>query len=423
MRKRSLLVGSTAIITGILLVTLMFGNGWLAAAARPGVQVVAQRSVTVRDLQALFFVWASGTPAVQRLAAQDCATLALSAKQCASVSAATRAGWLAMAAQDPSAVGRPTARPNLAGRARALAKLTESLKSATNNHVSPLLTATHATFAQISQSTWVASNVLCCILPNRQLIPPGTVLVWGTSFSQTPLPNGLDPNLSPYVALPDAYLKYANWGQISNIPTLYQPYYAPSGTTTHWTVNIITGQGGPSIANVLITDVGPWNEDDNWWDPNGTSATIPASCAVSSPPAFPDATSNTLVDGVCPTGDVGGNLRRIYYYMLYQHYGMPFFQKAGYSPSGAFTDGSSWPSPLAQYCSEAAAAAKNSDGITCYSGASTYNNTNGGWLRDGTYDSGITNQSSIDMSPAVDKALGWVYPSSGLVLVMIGGLP
>ena len=33
----------------------------------------------------------------------------------------------------------------------------------------------------------------------------------------------------------------------------------------------------------------------------------------------------------------------------------------------------------------------------------------------GTFDKGITNQFSIDLSPAVNKALGWVYPSSSLV--------
>lgn len=432
MRKRFLLGGSTTILTSVLLAALLFGNSWLAgpgasaarASTRPGKLTVAHRSVTASDLQALFFVWASGTPAVQRLAAQECAKLALSAKQCALVSAATRAAWLDMAAKDPSAVGRPGARPNLAGRTQVLANLAASLTSATNNHMVPLLAATRSTLTQISQSSWVATNVLCCILPNRQVNPPGAALVWGTSFTQSAPPAGLDPNLSPYVALPDAYLKFADWGQLSNIPSIYQSYYAPSGTTAHWTVTILNGQGGtPSISNVPVTDVGPWNEDDNWWDHNGTSTTLPANCPVSSPPAFPDATSNALVDGVCPTGAAGGNLRRIYYYMLYKHNGLPFFQSAGYQPTGPFADGSAWMPALAQYCSEAAASAVNSDGITCYSGTSPYNNTNGGWLRGGTYDSGITNQSSIDLSPAVDKALGWVYPSSGLVQVMIGGLP
>jgi hypothetical protein len=238
--------------------------------------------------------------------------------------------------------------------------------------------------------------------------------------------------------LPDAYLKYANWGEISYIPTIYQPYYASTGTTTHWSVSIVNAQATSSgVANVLITDVGPWNEDDNWWDPsagpwipvmsqrasNGAATTLPASCPVASPPAFPDATSNALVNGVCPTGASHGNLRRIYYYLLYQHYGLPFFQGVSYSPSGSFADGSAWPSWLKMYCSEAAAAAATADGVTCYSGPAPYNNGNGGWLRDGTYDSGITNQSSIDLSPAVDSALGWTYPSSGLVQVTVSALP
>lgn len=432
MRKRSVVTGLTIILTSVLLVTLLFPNGWLAGAAASvaqaagygGSQATAQRRVTASDLQALFFVWASGTPAVQREAAQDCAKLALSARQCAQISVATRVAWLDMALQDPSAVGRPNAHPNSAGQARVLTRLTASLTSVTNNHVAPLLAATRTTLQQISQASWIGPNILCCSgVPNRPLTPPGTVLVWGTSFTQNSLPGGLNPTTSPYVALPDAYLKYANWGQISNIPTIYQSYYAPGGTTANWTVNVYNAQGGGQVTSVPVTDVGPWNEDDNWWDPNGTSTTLPANCPVAAPPAFADATSNALVDGVCPTGTASGNLRRTYYYLLYQHNGLPFFQSAGYKPSGSFADGSAWPSALAQYCSEASAASANSDGRTCYSGTSPYNNTNGGWLRDGTFDTGITNQSSIDMSPAVNKALGWVYPSSGLVLVTISALP
>jgi hypothetical protein len=438
MRKRSILASSTTILTSVLLITLLFGNGWLAgsgvalAGARPTTSGVAQRGVTVRDLQALFFVWASGTPAIQRLAAQDCARLAFSAQQCARISAATRSAWLDMAARDPSAVGRPGIRPNMAGRAQALSRLAASLTSATNGRVAPLLTLTQTTLKQVSQQSWINANVL-----SGGPLPFGNVLVWGTSFTQNQLPGGLNPNTSPYVALPDAYLKYANWGEIANIPTIYQPYYAPTGATTHWTVSIQNAQGTSSVANVLITDVGPWNEDDNWWDPNVgpwvpltgqrtssvTTLPLPANCPVESPPAFPDATSNGLVNGICPVGGNHGNLRRIYYYLLYQHGGLPFFQSKYYKPSGSFADGSAWPTMLAQYCSEAAAAAANSDGITCYSGKSAYNNGNGGWLRSSSYDSGITNQSSIDMSPAVDKAFGWTYPSSGLVLVNVSALP
>ncbi len=425
MRKRTALAGAVISLTGVLLAALLFGNGWLTgssgavarAATQSGATSASQSGVTISDTQALFFVWASGTPAIQRLAAQDCASLALSAQQCAQVSAATRAAWLNLGALDPSAVGRPDARPNLAGRAQALGALTASLTAATNGHVAALLAATRTTMTEISQPQWISANVL-----NGQSLPAGTVLVWATSFSQKTLPSGLNTRRSPYVALPDAYLKYANWGQVSNIPTIYQMYYVPSGTTAHWTVNVANAQGTRSVSNVLVTDVGPWNEDDNWWDPNGTSTTLPASCPVASPLPFADATSDALVDGICPSGAAGGNYRRIYYYLLYQHYGLPFFQSAGYAPTGSFADGS-WPTALAQYCSEAAAASTNADGVTCYSGAAPYNNTNGGWLRNSTYDSGITNQSSIDLSPAVDKDLGWSYPSSGLVQVTVSALP
>src|SRR5262249_44425802 len=149
-----------------------------------------------------------------------------------------------------------------------------------------------------------------------------------------------------------------------------------------WTVTIANTSGSRSVANVLITDAGPWNEDDNWWDPNGTSTTLAPSCPVSATLVAPGATSNALVNGICPSGtgpSTGTNLRRIYYYLLYQHNGLPFFQPNGYAPSGGFADGTAWPSALAQDCSEAAAASKNNDGITCYTGASAYNITNGGW--------------------------------------------
>lgn len=175
-----------------------------------------------------------------------------------------------------------------------------------------------------------------------------------------------------------------------------------------------------TLKSVLVTDVGPWNEDDNSWDANGTSATQLANCPVSSTLIAPDATSNALVDGICPNGT---NLRRIYYYLLYQHYGLPFFQAGGYAPSGSFQDGSAWPTALGLYCAEASAASINSDGVMCYGSPTNYNSHNGGWLRAGTYDGPILNQSSIDLSPGVNKALGWVYPSSGLVLASVSGLP
>ena len=132
-----------------------------------------------------------------------------------------------------------------------------------------------------------------------------------------------------------------------------------------------------------------------------------------------DATSNPLVNGICPNGK---NLRRIYYYLLYIHNGLPFFQPSGYSPSGNFTDGN-WPTALPRGCSESTLASVNKDGITCGGGPNGYNAHNGGWLRGGTFDKGITNQSSIDLSPAVDKALGWTYPSSGLIQVNVSALP
>ncbi|HEX9039183.1 MAG TPA: hypothetical protein VF808_19540 [Ktedonobacterales bacterium] len=420
MKRGWLISGAAALLTGALLVALLFGSVWPGTGrqAHAALRSTATPSVNAQDMQTLFFVWASGTPAIQRVAAADCARLALSAQRCARISQATRAAWLDLAAHDPSATGRVDVRPNHTARAHALATLTARLTSATGGQLPALLSATRATLALVTQPRWINANILYG-LP----IPPGTVVVWGTSFQQNSLPSGLNPTTSPYAALPDAFLKYADWGQISNIPALYQPIYAPGGVTANWSVNVANAQGTRASTTVPITDVGPWNEDDNWWDPNATSTTLPSSCPVASPPAFPDATSNALVDGICPTSATSaGNLRRIYYYLLYQHFGLPFFQSAGYKPSGTFADGSAWPGMLARYCSEAAAASTNADGVTCYPGTSAYNGNNSGWARNGTYNV-VLNQSSIDLSPAVNAAIGWTYPSSGLVLVTISGLP
>jgi hypothetical protein len=412
-RRRARLLAVPALL--LLIIAAIFAGFRIGNQATPSAHAAPHQSATVADLHALFFVWASGTPAVQQLASQTCTSLRLSSGQCAQISAAVRAGWLAMAASDPAAIGRPDARPNLTARGQALASLTAQLASSTNAHAADLLAATEQVYAQIQQPQWVRANIT-----SGQALPTGTALVWATSYSQNSLPGGLNPKRSPYVALPDAYVKYANWGSISSIPSIYQPFYAPGGTTAHWKVNVATANGARSIANVPVTDVGPWNEDDNWWDGNGTSTALPASCPVSSSVIAPDATSNALVDGICSNGT---NLRRIYYYLLYQHDGLPFFQAGGYAPSGSFRDGTAWPTALGLYCSEAAAASVNNDGIACYSGSTGYNANNGSWLRASTYDSPVLNQSSIDLSPAVNKALGWVFPSSGLVQVTVGGLP
>jgi hypothetical protein len=372
--------------------------------------------VTLDEVQGLIFVWASGTPAVQRVASESCGKARLTASQCAAVSVAVRGAWLELAANDPAALGRVGAQANLTARAQALGALGRQLASIAGGHMADLLAVTASAYAQISAPGWAQSHVA-----GSQALPAGTVLVWATSFQQSSLPGRLNAKRSAYVALPDAYVKYANWGNISSIPSIYQPFYAPLGKTAHWTVNITAADGTHSLSNVLVTDVGPWNEDDNWWDPNGTSATLAASCPVASNLIAPDATSNPLVNGICPNN--GQNLRRLYYYLLYQHDGLPFFQSSGYAPTGNFQDGTAWPTALGQQCAEAAVASVNNDGVTCSGGPSGYNANNASWLRNGTYNAPILNQSSIDVSPAVDKALGWVYPSSGLIQVYVGGLP
>jgi hypothetical protein len=400
---------SAAIIATItLFCSLMLTQSPATLAATPQ----STRALAPADMQNLIFVWASGTTSIQQKALQICHADTISPTNCAGISAAVRNTWLDLMQVDPASLGRIGMRENPTGRAQVYNVLAGKLSTLTQGKESLLLTQTQQALQQLNASLQQAHN---------HLISAGTAnyTVWATSFTQRSLPNGLKPKTSPYVALPDAFLKFANWGTLSNIPSIYQPYYAPNGTKTTWSVTISSPDGTKNISNVLVTDVGPWNEDDNWWDANGTSATLPSSCPVSSTLIAPDATSNPLVNGICPNGQ---NLRRIYYYLLYSHNGLPFFQPSGYSPTGNFTDGN-WPTAIPQGCSESTIASVNNDGITCGGGPGGYNAHNGGWLRGGTYNKGITNQSSIDLSPAVNKALGWTYPSSGFIQVNVSALP
>ncbi|HLJ33752.1 MAG TPA: hypothetical protein VKU38_08880 [Ktedonobacteraceae bacterium] len=364
------------------------------------------------DMQNLIFVWASGTTSIQQRAFHICQTDTISSAHCAEISTDVRGAWLDLMQVDPASLGRMGVQENLTGRTQVYRSLTAQLSALTGGNVTTLLAQSQQALQQVNATLNEANNGL----------GPATAThytVWATSFTQHSLPDGLQPASGRYVALPDAYLKYANAGDLSNIPSIYQPYYVPNGTQASWAVTLSLPNGTKKVAKVPVTDVGPWNEDDNWWDANGTSAKLPSSCPVSPTLIKPDATSNPLVNGICPNGK---NLRRIYYYLLYAHNGLPFFQPSGYSPTGNFTDGN-WPTALPKGCSESTGASLNNDGMTCGGGADGYNAHNGGWLREGTYDQGITNQSSIDLSPAVDKALGWTYPSSGLIQVNVGTLP
>jgi hypothetical protein len=226
------------------------------------------------------------------------------------------------------------------------------------------------------------------------------------------------------VALPDAYLKFTNLGSYSSIASIYQPYYVGSSGTggyyAIYTVDIANSSGQQVLSQVLIADVGPWNEDDNWWDPADPNNTIPQGCPVTSQPVSKNSFSNAQVDGICPGP---WNWRRTAYYLLYQHGGLPFFQTGFYQPTGSYADTTAWPPQMPTYCPEASLASVNEDNAPCASGLRGYNANAGDWLRTGTFDAPILNQSGIDLSPAVDTALGWTWPSSGFIRVNIERLP
>jgi hypothetical protein len=308
-------------IAAIATITVIIGSLISLSTATLAVTQPGARTLEVVDMQNLIFIWASGTASVQQKASQICQADNISASSCADISADVRSAWLDVMQVDPASLGRIGVQANPVERTRVYTALAGKLSKLTQGKESLLLVQTQQALQQVNAS------VLQATIP---LTSKGktSYTVWATSFTQNSLPNGLNPQTSPYVALPDAYLKYANWGLISNIPSIYQPYYAPKGTTTNWTVTISLANGTKKITNVLVTDVGPWNEDDNWWDANGTSTKLPSSCPVSTTLISPNATSNRLVDGICPNGK---NLRRVYYYLLYTHDGLPFFQPSGYS--------------------------------------------------------------------------------------------
>jgi hypothetical protein len=71
--------------------------------------------------------------------------------------------------------------------------------------------------------------------------------IWATQYS---------PNTSGAieVALPDKYLKFANLGWDTTYP---DPPYV---------VNVNYPTTNQSLLSVHVDEVGPWNEDDNYWD-------------------------------------------------------------------------------------------------------------------------------------------------------------
>ncbi len=403
--------------------------------APPPPLTAAQRATWTTDgawFQRLIYLYASGNAPIQHAALAAGATAGLSAAQMASVSAAVRTAWIKMMAADPASVGRVGARPSFAGQQGVLSSLRAALARISGAKYSALLAATDHTYATANSAAWLRANGLGAATATGSTNAAGTAsyhvigTVYATSFC-IPIPNSnpqqCDLSLGNYVAVPDAYVKYASLGESGNIPPLYQLYYLRSGPyAPPFGVGIATSSGTVVGRQVPVKDVGPWNEDDNWWDPTNTSATIPNNCPVSPTRVSSSSLTNAAVDGICP-GSL--NWRRVYYYLLYKHFGLPFFQPAGYSPSGTYADATAWPPALSEFCPEAAAASVNDDGWTCAGPfPQNYNGNAGSWLSSsGSFDAPVLNQSAIDLSPGVDQLLGWQYPSSGYIIVNTWQLP
>lgn len=77
--------------------------------------------------------------------------------------------------------------------------------------------------------------------------------VWATQYSP-------DTSGAVEVALPDKYVKFANLGW--EIPSAFKNLY----DNPPYTVNVFNPENSKTLNNVEVNDVGPWNENDNYWD-------------------------------------------------------------------------------------------------------------------------------------------------------------
>ena len=64
------------------------------------------------------------------------------------------------------------------------------------------------------------------------------------------------------VALPDKYIKFANLGWWSDIPDEIEDTYGDPP----YEVNVYNPDTDLAVLGVSVDEVGPWNEDDNYWD-------------------------------------------------------------------------------------------------------------------------------------------------------------
>lgn len=419
MRRWLMRQAQAALALGAACVALVATQSAVAAAPTISAQTLTRDAQAMQQwtsdenwFQELTYVFASGELAIQQQAAAVGKQAKLTSAQTTQVSAAVRAAWKRLMQLDPASVGSATTQPNLSGQRTVLDGLRSALKQIAGSHYNALMAATDQAYILMSNPTWLRQHAI-----TTRKLPAGYKLVWATSFA---IPN--TSNAARYVALPDAYLKFANLGWNSSIPSLYQPYYLPltkSGRSRPpYTVDIASPSGQIAASNVIISDVGPWSEDDNWWDPTYTGAAPPSGCPVSATRVSKTALTNPAVNGICPGTS---NWRRTYYYLLYRHVALPFFQASAYQPTGVYRDTTAWPPALQSGCSEAAQASINDDRATC--AVSNYNGHSSTWLRGDSYNAPVLNQASIDLSPGMDAALGWVYPSSGFVLVNVSRLP
>ncbi|WP_206812457.1 hypothetical protein [Paradesulfitobacterium ferrireducens] len=359
----------------VIIVILIFGSIHQVTSPIP-----VQASNIEQVQEYLFYIFASGNKEIQDEAYVLLQSLGFPQNTFNQISQLTRETHLNLLQFNRTRLGLPTEKTDdiLKGK-EILSQMETELQKITGRNYKSFLEALKNKYRETSSSSFIeklkANSIDQSDSISIQVTNP-KYFVWASSYSQSSFPKNW-PNYPDYVALPDAYLKFANWTYYGSdwstgIPSAYKPYYSNAP------YSVWVSKDDSTYYNATVIEVGPWNEDDNWWDP-----------------------TNSPTTSIQPNGTLW---RRVYYYLLYKHDGT-------YKPTGTFTS-SNPPYALGNMVPEAEDAYDVG-----------YNGGNGAWTRAPYYYSPVGNRAGIDISPELSRDLGWTYPSSGWVWVKPGNLP
>lgn len=133
------------------------------------------------------------------------------------------------------------------------------IHEATEEHLQRLLGQRYFRFREWIRDWWPKHQAqLAKWLGIPEYVPAADtpiVRVYATQYYPT-------DRCSREVALPDKFVKFANREWCSNIPREYRRYYR-CPADPRYTVDLLYRN---LVTEVLVWEVGPWNENDNYWD-------------------------------------------------------------------------------------------------------------------------------------------------------------